>query len=253
MRSADIRRHQASQEAILASFRADENIGRRRRRRRPFRTVRPIYPAPLRSSLSLPFSLYIYLSISLSVCFLSLLCPSVGSRQLDPLCSRSGRAIFICSVSSVVFLRTLDLGQHAVMLCASCYYPLPFYLFPLFPNPIWSPQCNFPFFFFPSITSCLVASTDDVENSPYHQYSFSFFDSYCVSISVTICNPSSHCPPSFHFISCLVLSGPFRFDSFHFLTFLSFQFFLLNPLPVSFSPSFSFYLRRVRTNFNFNR
>lgn len=44
-------------------------------------------PSPLISFSSfLPIS--IYLSISLStVCFLSLLCPSEGSRQLDPLCS----------------------------------------------------------------------------------------------------------------------------------------------------------------------
>lgn len=119
--------------------------------------VRGPFTQPSSSSLSLPFfplvhTISIYPSL-FAVCFLSLLCPSsVGSRPqpLDPLCSRSGRAIFICSVSSVVFLYgPWTLANMPWCWAPSRYYPLPFLsLFSLFPNPIWSPQYNFPFFLF---------------------------------------------------------------------------------------------------------
>lgn len=145
-----------------------------------------------------------------------------------------------------VLIRTLDPRQHAVMLCA-----LPLLSFTLsisFPSVsqshlITSIQFSLFFIFlFYFTSSCLVAaSTDDVENSWDHQYSFSFFDSYCVSISVTICNPLY---VLLHFILFLVLfclALSFRFSPFLDVSYFLFKFFLfLNPLPVSYSPSFYF-------------
>ena len=85
----------------------------------------PIYPAlSLSSSLSLPFSLYLSIHLSFRMLFESFVSLS-GQPAARPLVLRSGRAIFICSVSSVVFLRTLELRQHAVLLCACYHYPLP--------------------------------------------------------------------------------------------------------------------------------
>lgn len=121
-------------------------------------------PSPLISFSSfLPIS--IYLSISLStVCFLSLLCPSVGQPATRPLVLRSGRAIFICSVSSVVFLYGLWSFANMPCYCAPAtiiLYTLILSYFSLcFPIP--SDHLNTIFFclsfLFQSFTSCLVAS-----------------------------------------------------------------------------------------------
>lgn len=133
--------------------------------RGPF--TQPPSPPPL-ISFSPFFPLHtisIYPSL-FAVCFLSLLCPSsVGSRPqpLDPLCSRSGRAIFICSVSSVVFLYGPWTLANMPWCCApSRYNPLPFLSFASVSQShlITSIQFSlfflfyFPFLFYLVLSSC---------------------------------------------------------------------------------------------------
>jgi hypothetical protein len=157
----------------LASFRADENIGRRRRR--PFRILylgtRPIYPAPLLllisfSSLFPSRPYYIYLSISLcSLLFESFVSVVVGGQPASaarPLVLPFRSCHFhLLRVLRRVLIRTLDPRQHAVMLCA-----LPLLSFTLsisFPSVsqshlITSIQFSlffyFPFLFYLVLSSC---------------------------------------------------------------------------------------------------
>ena len=125
----------------------------------------PIYPA-LAAHLFLFLSPYIYLSIHLSfdcLLFESFVSLS-GQPATRPLVLRSGRAIFICSVSSVVFLYGLWSFANMPCYCAPAtiiLYTLILSYFSLcFPIP--SDHLNTIFFclsfLFQSFTSCLVAS-----------------------------------------------------------------------------------------------
>lgn len=172
--------------------------------------------------------LSVYLRIYLSLfqpAFFSLLCRWLASAAARPhiLCTK--RAIFIFSLSFVMFLYTLEYCQHAV-LYAFCYDPHPpvSYSVLSIPSDQWSPQYNFIWLLsFP--IPLVQLNPDDVGNSIYRRYSLTFV-SYRQSICVTNCKPRLTVlfHPNSH--PCLVLPDLFTLPLV--FCFLSFSSFLLD-------------------------
>lgn len=261
MRSADIRRHQASQETILASFRADENIGRRR----PFRTTMAHLPSPRRSSLSLPFSLYlsIYPSLFRLSAFWVFCVPQWAAGNSTPCAPFRSCHFHLLRVLRRVLIR---LWSFANMPCYCA--PATIILYTLILSyfslcfPIPSDHLNTIFFclsfLFQSFTSCLVASWWCREFSVPSVFLWFVRFLLCIYFRHDLQSQVVVVPTVlFHFILflvlfCLLLLSVLSISC----RFFFFQFFLLNLLSNSpphalfaFSlPLFS--LVRVRTNFN---